>query len=195
MGHSNELVHEPLIKQADFDRVQEMLSRRARTATAPKRTNRSRHPYIFKSLVHCGICGRKMQGQHGVAYYRCRFPQEYALANKADRPRNVIMREDVLIKPLDTWLVQGFGPLQQRHTIAALLNQAHADMPTVTPVASEGPTVAQCDAKLARYRPHSKPAPTRPWSLAGSPKPRPNATAPNNTSALRSKRKPTFLLA
>lgn len=151
---SNELVHEPLIKQADFDRVQEMLSRRARTATAPKRTNRSRHPYIFKSLVHCGICGRKMQGQHshGVAYYRCRFPQEYALANKVDHPRNVIMREDVLIKPLDTWLVQGFGPVQRRHTITALLNQAHADMPTVTPVASEGPTVAQCDAKLASYR-------------------------------------------
>ncbi|WP_018788723.1 recombinase family protein [Micromonospora sp. CNB394] len=83
---SNELVHEPLIQQADFDRVQEMLGRRARTATAPRRTHRSRHPYVFRSLVHCGICGRKMQGQHshGVAYYRCRFPQEYALANKVD---------------------------------------------------------------------------------------------------------------
>ncbi|PWU57001.1 hypothetical protein DLE60_25320 [Micromonospora globispora] len=47
---SNELVHEPLIQQADFDRVQDMLGRRARTATAPKRAHRSRHPYIFKSL-------------------------------------------------------------------------------------------------------------------------------------------------
>lgn len=151
---SNELVHEPLIAQTDFDRVQEMLGLRARTATAPKRAHRSRHPYIFKSLVHCGICGRKMQGQHshGVAYYRCRYPQEYALANKVDHPRNVILREDVLITPLDTWLVQGFGPLQRRHTIATLLDQAHTDMPTVAPLTKEGPTVAECDAKLARYR-------------------------------------------
>ncbi|MEU7997588.1 zinc ribbon domain-containing protein [Micromonospora sp. NPDC049060] len=131
-----------------------MLHRRARTATSPKRTHRSRHPYIFKSLVHCGICGRKMQGQHshGVAYYRCRFPQEYALANKVDHPRNVIMREDVLIKPLDTWLVQGFGPLHRRHTIATLLDQAHTDMPPAAAVTPEGPSVAECDAKLSRYR-------------------------------------------
>ena len=47
-----------------------------------------------------------MQGQHshGTAYYRCRFPEEYAQANKVDHPRNVIMREEILIKPLDTWL-------------------------------------------------------------------------------------------
>ena len=67
----------------EFERVQDLLTTRARTATAPKRANRSRHPYVFKSLVFCGICGRKMQGQHahGAAYYRCRFPKEYARAS------------------------------------------------------------------------------------------------------------------
>ena len=152
---SNELVHEPLVEQADFDRVEDMLGLRARTATSPKRAHRSRHPYVFKSLVHCGICGRKMQGQHshGVAYYRCRFPQEYALANRVDHPRNVIMREDVLITPLDTWLIQGFGPLHRRNTITTLLDQAHTGTPTAAPTALvEGPTIAECDAKLARYR-------------------------------------------
>jgi site-specific DNA recombinase len=131
-----------------------MLSIRARTATSPKRAHRSRHPYIFKSLVVCGICERKMQGQHahGVAYYRCRFPQEYALANKVDHPRNVILREDMLIKPLDTWLAQEFGLAQRRHTIAKLLDQARSGVPTAAPVAAAGPTVAECDAKLARYR-------------------------------------------
>ncbi|MFI6159038.1 hypothetical protein ACIA59_03720 [Micromonospora haikouensis] len=64
----------------------------------------------------------------------------------------MIMREDILITPLDTWLVQGFGPLQRRHTIAALLDQAHTGIPTPTPTAPQGPTVAECDAKLARYR-------------------------------------------
>jgi hypothetical protein len=69
-----------------------------------------------------------MQGQHshGVAYYRCRFPQEYALASKINHPRNVIMREDILITPLDTWLVQEFSPSQRSHTIATLLEQATA---------------------------------------------------------------------
>jgi site-specific DNA recombinase len=94
-------VHESLIRDVEFERVQDLLTTRARTATAPKRANRSRHPYVFKSLVFCGGCGRKMQGQHahGAAYYRCRFPQEYALANKVQHPRNVILREELLIRP------------------------------------------------------------------------------------------------
>lgn len=149
-----DIVHEPLADQADFDRVQEILGSRARTATAPKRTHRSRHPYIFKSMVICGVCERKMQAQHshGVAYYRCRFPQEYALANKIHHPRNVIMREEALITPLDTWLVSEFQTSQRRHTITKLLDQLPVHAPHAAPTTPIGPTVAECDAKLARYR-------------------------------------------
>ncbi|WP_328468883.1 recombinase family protein [Actinoplanes sp. NBC_00393] len=152
---SKEPVHEALIEPATFDRVQQMLATRGRTGTAPKRAHRSRHPYVFKSLIHCGVCDRKMQGQHshGTAYYRCRFPQEYALVNKVEHPRNVILREDRLIKPLDTWLAQEFSPLQRRHTVAKLVEQATASMPGASPLAAPaGPSVADCDAKLARYR-------------------------------------------
>lgn len=92
------------------------------------------------------------QHSHGVAYYRCRFPQEYAIANKVDHPRNVILREDVLVTPLDTWLIGEFGPLQRRHTIAKLVNRLAPDAPTATPATPAGPTVAEYDAKLARYR-------------------------------------------
>jgi hypothetical protein len=52
---SKDLAHEPLVEQAEFDRVQDMLTRQARSGTAPKRGHRSRHPYIFKSLVFCGM--------------------------------------------------------------------------------------------------------------------------------------------
>ncbi|TBL44928.1 recombinase family protein [Verrucosispora sp. SN26_14.1] len=151
---SKDIVHEPLIDQPNFDNVQQMLTRRARTATSPKRAHRSRHPYIFKSLVFCGICERKMQGQHshGVAYYRCRFPQEYALANRVDHTRNVILREETLINPLDTWLVGEFGPLQRRHTAAKILNQLALGVPATSPATPKGPTVTECDAKLDRYR-------------------------------------------
>jgi hypothetical protein len=44
------------------------------------------------------------------------------------------------------------GPSQSRHTVAKLLDQAEAAVPAVAPVAAIGPTVAECDAKLARYR-------------------------------------------
>lgn len=93
---------------------------RARRRNAVHKPHRSRRPYLFKSLIYCAICQRRMQGQHshGIAHYRCRFPQEYALANKIQHPRNVIMREEALILPLDRWLSQAFSPTRREHTIA-----------------------------------------------------------------------------
>ena len=53
-----------------------------------------RNPYVFRGLIYCAACDRRMQGQynHGDAYYRCRFPQEYALANQIPHPRNAHRR-------------------------------------------------------------------------------------------------------
>ncbi|HEU4427086.1 MAG TPA: recombinase family protein [Pilimelia sp.] len=187
---SKEPAHEPLVDQADFDRVQEMLTSRARTATAPKRAHRSRHPYIFKSLVFCGVCGRKMQGQHshGVAYYRCRYPQEYALANKVDHPRNVIMREEVLIRPLDTWLVQEFGPLQRRHTIAKLVGQAATGVPTGPPHRPGRPWPNATPSWAATGQPWRR-ARTHPWSPVGSPTLKPNGNEPKHARRQQRRRK------
>ncbi|MET9302946.1 zinc ribbon domain-containing protein [Micromonospora chalcea] len=54
----------------------------------------TRNPYVFRGLIYCAACDRRMQGQynHGDAYYRCRFPQEYALANQIPHPRNAHRR-------------------------------------------------------------------------------------------------------
>lgn len=43
-----------------------------------------------------------MQGHwiNSAPYYRCRFPAEYALANKLDHPRNVYLREDAFADPV-----------------------------------------------------------------------------------------------
>ncbi|MEU7876186.1 hypothetical protein [Dactylosporangium sp. NPDC049140] len=62
-----------------------------------------------------------------MAYYRCRFPQEYALANAIDHPRNVILREDILVDPLDAWLASAFDPVGRRDTICALAEASRAD--------------------------------------------------------------------
>jgi site-specific DNA recombinase len=149
--------HQALVDPETFEQVQALLARRARTSTAPARRHRTRNPYVFTSLINCGICHRKMQGQHshGIAYYRCRYPSEYALANHVDHPRNVIMREEILIKPLDTWLTQQFAPHHRQHTVAHLIHQAKADQlpaATTTPTDPDEAIIAACDAKLARYR-------------------------------------------
>jgi site-specific DNA recombinase len=91
------------------------------------------------------------QHSHGAAYYRCRYPLEYALTNKINHPRNVIIRENTLTPSLDTWLAQEFSPLQRRHTITKILEQAALGAPE-PPADSGGPTVAELDAKLDRYR-------------------------------------------
>ena len=44
------------------------------------------------------------------AYYRCRFPTEYALANRVDHPKTVYLREADVTGPLDAWLGQAFDP-------------------------------------------------------------------------------------
>ncbi|MFD3932503.1 zinc ribbon domain-containing protein [Streptomyces sp. NPDC058614] len=48
---------------------------------------------MFRGLLYCGICARRMQGQSSNErlYYRCRFPNAYAPANKSAHPRNVYL--------------------------------------------------------------------------------------------------------
>jgi hypothetical protein len=151
---SNAVVHDPLVSDEDFERVQLLLAHRARTGTGRRKAYRTRHPYIFKSLLYCAVCQRRMQGQHahGVAYYRCRYPQEYALSNKVSHPKNVLMREELLITPLDQWLAQEFAPQRRAHTIDTLLEQARVGVMPPSPSPSVDLAVVDYDAKIAKYR-------------------------------------------
>jgi site-specific DNA recombinase len=45
-----------------------------------------------------------------AAYYRCRFPEEYALANEVSHATNVYLREDRIVPRLDEWLGRFFEP-------------------------------------------------------------------------------------
>lgn len=146
------IAHAPLVDQDTFDQVQQILAGRGRRK--PGTPNRSRHAYIFKGLVHCEPCKRKMQGQysHGVAYYRCRYPAEYAAANGLNHPRNVYLREDILIDPLDEWLTTAFAPTRRDDTIQALF-EAQADSELTIPAEAHlRAQLAACDAKIARYK-------------------------------------------
>jgi site-specific DNA recombinase len=109
--------------------------------------SRSRH-------LFCGVCERRMQGHwaNAAAYYRCRFPAEYALANRVSRPLNVVLRQDALLGPLDEWLASKFEP---RHLPATIdeLAAAATDLPEPPPGEDEiSAKITECDRKLHQYR-------------------------------------------
>jgi hypothetical protein len=66
-------------------------------------------------MVRCAQCGRKMQGSwnHGQAYYRCKFPTEYAVAQgqhgecdtKLARYRE-LLEQDADITVAATWIAE-----------------------------------------------------------------------------------------
>jgi site-specific DNA recombinase len=122
-------------------------------APSRRRRGQTRNPYVFRGLIYCGACQRRMQGQynHKDAYYRCRFAQEYGLANQVDHPRNVYLREDALTDPLDSWLATAFTPDRLQQTITAMDDAQQ--LYQASPVADAArAAIAACDTKLKQYR-------------------------------------------
>ena len=75
---------------------------------------------------------------NGLPYYRCRFPAEYALANRVHHPINVYLREDQLMGEVNRWLAREFAPHRLNKTIAALAAAQHAE-PTARPTTTRKP--------------------------------------------------------
>lgn len=112
---------------------------------------RAQHPYAFKGLFTHRTCGRRMQGNwvRSEAYYRCRFPAEYAVANKIDHPLSATVREADIIDPLDRWLAGAFAPERIEHALTAM-EQAQPQHHPETEALRR--TIAEADRKLARHR-------------------------------------------
>ncbi len=150
---SKQLVHTPLIDDDTFARAQALLSVRATSGTSHT-AHRTAHPYLFRGLITHGLCDRRMQDQwsHGDAYYRCRFPEEYALANRVEHPRNVHLRESWLVPPLDDWLRKVFAPHRLHGTIDLMTTAADAPSREDAALVAARATITDCDAKLATHR-------------------------------------------
>ena len=150
---SNEIVHPAIIDSDTFDEVQALLHRRGNGPGHEHKQHRARHLYVFKGIVYCALCSRKMQGQqnNGEAYYRCRYAQEYALANSVDHPPNIYLREHDLIGPLDAALATAFAPHRIADTIAALADQQDTPEPDHEAIRARA-LLAECNTKLARHR-------------------------------------------
>ena len=151
---SDTIAQEPLVSVEDFEAAQRIAAQNGRGRQTRAR-ERVRRRYALRGLLVCGLCGRKMQGQfsHGAPYYRCRYPAEYALANRVQHPRNVYLAEHEVLPLLDDWLLRAFAP----HRLTDTVHQLHAAQPQ-EPVRAEPADdgiqalIAECDEKLARYR-------------------------------------------
>jgi site-specific DNA recombinase len=150
---SRDVVHPVIIDPETFDEVQHVLQQRARKTGVEHRRMRTHHLYYFRGQLRCGLCDRKMQGQrsNGEAYYRCRYAQEYALANTVDHPRNVYLRERELLSALDAALAWALAPDRRADTIAAMAEH-QAELATHHHLIQARAQLATCDTKLARHR-------------------------------------------
>ena len=154
---SETLAQEPLVCVEDFEAAQAIMAGAGRARQASHETRqRVRNPYALRGRLYCGFCERRMQGQynHGKAYYRCRYPKEYALASHVRHPGNVYLREADILPAIDRWLAVIFAPHRLAQTIREM-QAAQAPPATPEPAASADDTqatLADCDARLARYQ-------------------------------------------
>ncbi|MGP4044489.1 hypothetical protein [Streptomyces sp. 2A115] len=87
-----------------------------------------------------------------MTYYRCRFPEEYALANHIQHPRNVCLRETWILPPLDDRLSKVFLPHRLDDTIDLMAGAAPPASDEKGTAEAARTVIADCDAKLATHR-------------------------------------------
>ncbi|MFF3855752.1 recombinase family protein [Micromonospora sp. NPDC002575] len=162
---SDMIAHPPLVTVNDFELVQRIMAASGRGRTGTRQRKVRRH-YLLRGLMLCGLCGRKRQSHqaHDAAYYRCRYPNEYALANHVQHPRNAYVAERDVVPALDNWLLKAFAP----HRLTDTIRRLYAASPTPDPAPSR---------RISSRRTRSLPRAT-PNSFSTAPLPTPEATPP-----------------
>ncbi|MFE0154170.1 recombinase family protein [Nonomuraea sp. NPDC059007] len=150
---SDQPAHPPIISREDYEAAQQTLASR-RYRHTEKTTKRAKNVYLFRSLLRCKLCSRRMQGDwlNEMAYYRCRFPEEYALANHVEHPRNVLLREIDLAPKLDEYLGRLFTPWSINRTLDMLGHADEVPAPALLEAESLKREITDCDRKLKGYR-------------------------------------------
>ena len=105
--------------------------------------------------MHCGVCGRRMQGHwnHGRAYYRCKFTDDYPDANGSSTPARASTSRKSVVPGLDDWLGSLFDADNLDDTCAVLAGAPNPTPRTEPRRASSDAAIADCDASSPNYRP------------------------------------------
>ena len=150
---SERTVQPAIVSAESFAQAQDASVVRKREV-GPRERFRTQHVYVLRGRFLCGVCERKMQAHwaNQDAYYRCRFPAEYALANEVRHPLNVFVRERDVVPALDAWLVQAFAPQRLAETIDAISDAQAGPRADSRAVAEAERAIEECVAKMTRYR-------------------------------------------
>jgi site-specific DNA recombinase len=148
---STKPTHQPLVDQATYQATQGRIATRSRHS--PRTPRATPRPYLLRGRLHCALCQRRLQGQwiRGEAYYRCRYPAEYAAASGFQHPKSVYLREVDLVGRLDDWLAELFSPAHLDHTCQTLATASRSD-PTRHQRRAAQQVLADCQRRLDRYR-------------------------------------------
>lgn len=147
---SERQMHPAIVSMEIFEAVRDIFDGKQRGIVRKQRT---RHPYLLSGLMRCAACGRRMQASwnHGVAYYRCKFPAEYAV--REDRhPKTIYIRESTVVPSLDQWIATLFDAEHLDETCAAVARMSDVAPSDDERQASLRTELAACDAKLDKYR-------------------------------------------
>lgn len=151
---SAETMHEPIIDPETFAEAQRRVGA-GHHRSAVRKPRRTARPYVLRGLIHCGVCGHRMQGTqaHGSLRYRCRVPTEYGLANELlPHPKAVYVREDMILERLDEWLARAFDPENIDATCAAMAAAGAPDDTDAATLDAARRKLIDCDDRLGKYR-------------------------------------------
>jgi hypothetical protein len=150
---STEETHEAIVSPEEFDRARAQMAAGMHRPGVVKqrRTNRT---YVLSGRVHCALCGLRMQGNgnHGHNHYRCKFSSERAPIPGVDHPKNVYVRESVIVPKLDEWIGSLFDPANLDETCASLAAAGGATEADHARIEAAERKLADCDSRLTKYR-------------------------------------------
>ncbi len=114
---SQEPTHEAIIPKEWFAKVDKVAKNRASSRVGRSRKNKKdkKRDYLFRGLIRCDICGRRLQTSfnNNMPYYRCLYKQDYGYVGEASKhPDAVYLRgdklEEAIEKGVDPVLVGGW---------------------------------------------------------------------------------------
>lgn len=137
-----------MVTETEFSAVQ------GRLGTAAHRTKQrdALHTYLLRGVIHCGICGRRMQGSARRSrladrpvrvLYRCEFGSRRSIPSDLDHPSTVYVREDAVVLHLDAWLAEIVTP-----EALAASQEVPADIAARD--AAIAAALADCDVRIER---------------------------------------------
>jgi DNA invertase Pin-like site-specific DNA recombinase len=106
---SSRPTHEPLVTRALFEAATTIgrFRKGSRPEAGPNSHSQTNRTYVMRSYLVCDLCGRRTFGSERkqYTYYRCTPNRRYHEKQPwfATHPRNVLVREDILLDPLATF--------------------------------------------------------------------------------------------